>query len=233
LRAILFDFNGVLVADEPLHQELFARVLREEGLSFRQDEFFSRYIGLDDRRCFGAVLKEAGRPVEPSQVMRLVARKASYYQERIRREGFPFFDGAIELVREAAATLTLGVVTGALRAEVEGALRQAGIASLFKTIVAAEDVAEGKPSSEGYLRALDELNALPPLPPRLFHPHEVLAVEDSPWGLEAASGAGLVTLGVAHSYPGPALVGAHLVVQELASVRLDAVFDALAEATRA
>jgi HAD superfamily hydrolase (TIGR01509 family) len=234
LRAILFDFNGVLVADEPLHQELFARVLREEGLSFQQDEFFARYIGLDDRRCFGAVLHEAGRPVEPSQVMRLVARKASYYQERIRRDGFPFFDGAIELVREAAAhPLTLGVVTGALRAEVEGALRQAGIAPLFKTIVAAEDVVEGKPSSEGYRRALDELNGLPPLPTRLFHPHEVLAVEDSPWGLEAAAGAGLVTLGVAHSYPGPALVGAHLVVQELASVRLDAVFDALAEATRA
>jgi beta-phosphoglucomutase len=166
--------------------------------------------------------------------MRLIARKASYYQERIRSDGFSFFPGAIELVREAAsAGLTLGVVTGALRAEVEGALRHAGIAPLFKTIVAAEDVAEGKPHSEGYLRALDELNGLPPFPPRLFHPHEVLAIEDSPWGLEAASGAGLVTLAVAHSYERGALAPAHLVVGELIGLRLDALFESLAEATRA
>ena len=124
-------------------------------------------------------------------------------------------------------------MTGALRGEVEGALRQAGIAALFKTIVTAEDVAEGKPHSEGYLRALEELNGLPPFPPRLFHPHEVLAIEDSPWGLEAASGAGLVTLAVAHSYDLEALVPAHLVVGELAGLRLGALFETLAEATRA
>jgi HAD superfamily hydrolase (TIGR01509 family) len=234
LRAILFDFNGILVDDEPLHQELFARVLGEEGLSIRQDEYFAQHLGLDDRQCFTAALREAGRPADQAQVMRLVARKASYYQERIRCEGFPFFPGALELVREAAAaSLTLGVVTGALRAEVEGALRQAGVGSLFKTVVAAEDVERGKPSSEGYLRALDELNELPPFPPRLFHPHEVLAVEDSPWGLEAASGAGLVTLAVAHSYPQAALRPAHLVVPDLAPLRLGALFEALAEATRA
>ena len=234
LRAILFDFNGVLVDDESLHQALFTRVLREEGLSIRHDEFFANHLGLDDRRCFAAALQESGRPFEPPNLMRLIARKASYYQESIRTQGFQFFPGAIELVREAARSgLTLGVVTGALRAEVEGALRHAGIASLFKAIVAAEDVSEGKPSPEGYLRALDELNGLPPFPPRLFHPHEVLAVEDSLWGLEAATGAGLVILGVAHSYPAAALAGAHLVVPDLSGLRLEALFESLAEASRA
>jgi beta-phosphoglucomutase len=234
LRAILFDFNGVLVDDEPLHQAIFSRVLREEGLGLRVEEFFDQFLGLDDRRCFAAAFEEAGQQVEPARVMRLVARKASYYQERIRSEGFPFFPGALELVRLAAsAGLTLGVVSGALRAEVEGALRQGGIAHLFKTLVAAEDVTEGKPHPEGYLRALEELNGLPPFPPRLFHPHEVMAIEDSPWGIEAATGAGLVTLAVAHSHPPTNLGGAHLVVPDLATLRLDAVLDALAEATRA
>ena len=234
LRAILFDFNGVLVDDEAIHQAIFARVLLEEGIPFEQEGYFERHIGLDDRRCFAAALEESGRPVQQPHLMRLIARKASYYQERIRSEGFSFFPGAIELVREASAGgLTLGVVTGALRAEVEGALRQAGIGQLFKAIVAAEDVSEGKPSSEGYLRALDELNGQPPFPPRLFHPHEVLAIEDSPWGLEAASGAGLVTLAVAHSCDRETLTPAHLIVGELAGLRLDALFDSLAEASRA
>ena len=234
LRAILFDFNGVLVDDEPIHLELFQRVLAEEGIPLSAADYYRRYLGMDDRACFAAELEAAGEPATVPRLMRLIARKASYYQERIKSDGFAFFAGAVELVREAAAGgLTLGVVTGALRAEVEGALRQAGIAALFKTIVTAEDVAEGKPHSEGYLRALDELNGLPPFPPRLFHPHEVLAIEDSPWGLEAASGAGLVTLAVAHSYHRGALVPAHLVVGELAGLRLDALFETLAEATRA
>ena len=234
LRAILFDFNGVLVDDEPLHLELFARVLREEGLALERDDYYQQYLGLDDRRCFAAAFEVGGRRPDPAQIMRLVARKASYYQERIRREGFPFFGGALELVREAAAaSLTLGVVSGALRTEIEGALRQAGIGSLFKTVVSAEDVGEGKPDPEGYRKALEELNGLPPFPPRLFHPHEVLAVEDSPWGIEAAAGAGLVTLAVAHSYPEAALGAAHMVVPGLATVRLESVLEALAEATRA
>lgn len=233
LRAILFDFNGVLVDDEPLHLALLLKVLAEEGLRLDQEEAYERFLGLDDRACFAAALDAAGRDPHEPYLMRLLARKASYYQERIRCRGFPFFPGALRLVRQAAAaSQTLGVVSGALRREVEGALRQESIGHLFKSIVAAEDVGEGKPSPEGYRRALEELNGLPPLPERLFHPHEVLAIEDSLRGIEAASAAGLVTLGVAHSYP-QAELAADVVVASLADVTLEELQLQLAEASRA
>jgi beta-phosphoglucomutase-like phosphatase (HAD superfamily) len=105
------------------------------------------------------------------------------------------------VIAAADADLMLGVVSGALRAEVEGALRQLGLRELFKTVVTAENVAAGKPHPEGYSLGLQNLSSLPPLPSRLFHPHEVLAIEDSPAGLAAAAAAGLATLGVAHTYP--------------------------------
>src|SRR4029078_8030607 len=116
--------------------------------------------------------------------MRLVTRKASYYRERIRRGGYPFFPGALELVRALAAERRmLGVVSGALLEEVEGALRQAAVLDFFKVLVTAEDVTEGKPHPEGYLKALESLNSQPPLPERLLHPHEVMGIEESPAGL--------------------------------------------------
>jgi hypothetical protein len=62
LRAILFDFNGVLVDDEPIHLEVFQRVLAEEGISLSAEDYFARYLGLDDRTCFAAVLGAAGEP---------------------------------------------------------------------------------------------------------------------------------------------------------------------------
>jgi beta-phosphoglucomutase len=201
LRAVLFDFNGVLVDDEPIHLEMFQRVLADEGISLTAEDYYAHYLGLDDRGCFAAVLAAAGQAATVPRLMRLIARKSSYYQERIRERGYPFFPGAIELVEElAAAGRMLGVVSGALRDEVEGGLRQAGVRERFKVLVTAEDVGEGKPDPEGYLRALEALNSFPPLPERLIHPHEVLAVEDSPAGLAAAAEVGLVTLGVAHTY---------------------------------
>lgn len=201
LRAILFDFNGILVDDEPIHHQLVLRVLEEEDLELEGDDYRARFVGLSDRACFAAAIEANGLEPEPTHIVRLVARKASYYQEVMRRQGFPFFPGAVELVRQAsAAGCMLGVVSGALREEVEEALAQGGIRDLFKTLVTAEDVERGKPDPQGYRRAVSELNSRPPLPQRLVHPHEVLAIEDSPRGLRAAASVGLVTLGIAQTF---------------------------------
>lgn len=228
LRAILFDFNGVLVDDEPIHFELFQRVFREEGIELAAEDYYARLIGFDDRSCFQTILSEAGQRISPDRLSRLIARKSSYYHERIRAQGFPFFDGAAELVAEAvAAGLMLGVVSGALRDEVEGALDQLAMRHHFKCLVAAEDVAAGKPDPEGYRRGLECLNALPPLPSRLVHPHEVLAIEDTPAGLQAAAATGLATLGVAQTHPAGELGLADFVVasiRDLTGGRLRSLF---------
>lgn len=230
LRGVLFDFNGVLVDDEPLHFRLFRRVLAEEGVELDEATYYERYLGFDDRGALGAALRDAGRSVDPMGLARLIARKAAHYQGEIRRLGYPFFPGALALVRDAAAAgWTLGVVSGALRDEVEGALVQGGVDRLFKVLVTAEDVERGKPDPEGYRRALEALNAEPPLPERLIHPHEVLALEDSAAGLASAAGAGLRTLGVAQSYPREALAAAEAVVDRVADLdaaRIAALFEA-------
>ncbi len=219
LRAALLDFNGVLVDDEPLHLDLFRRVLGEEGIELDEERYRRDYLGLDDRGCFGAVLRGAARAADAGRVARLIARKSAYYQEEIRRGGYPFFPGAVEVVRALGeAGWLLGLVSGALRDEVEGALRQAGVATLFKAIVTAEDVAASKPDPEGYRTALALLNTEPPLPERIVHPHEAVAIEDSPAGLEAAAAAGLATVGVAQTYAAAELSGADRVVGSIAEI---------------
>jgi HAD superfamily hydrolase (TIGR01509 family) len=233
LRAILFDFNGVLVDDEPIHLELFQRVLAEEGIALSAEDYQARFVGLDDRTCFAAMLKEVGEPADVPRMMRLVTRKASYYRERIRRSGYPFFPGALELVRALAAEgRMLGVVSGALLEEVEGALRQSAVLDRFKVLVTAEDVSEGKPHPEGYLKALESLNSQPPLPERLLHPHEVLAVEDSPAGLAAAAEVGFPTLGVAHTFPPGRLSGADVVTPSLRDLTPEGLDRLFAEVSR-
>ena len=232
LRALLFDFNGILVNDEPLHFRLFRRVLGEEGLDLKQDDYYGRYLGFDDRDCLAAVFAAATAPCPPERLARLIARKAAYYREEIRRDGYPVFAGAAELVREAAAAgLTLAVVSGALREEVVGGLDQAGILGLFKQLVTADDVQRGKPDPEGYALALAGLNAEPPLPARLIHPHECVAIEDSPAGLAAAAACGLRTLGVAQTYAASKLAAADAVIEKLDGFRLQDLEVSLADST--
>jgi beta-phosphoglucomutase-like phosphatase (HAD superfamily) len=215
LRAVVFDFNGVLVDDEPVHLEVFQRVLGEEGIALARDEYLERHLGHDDRTVFAAVLAERGEPADPGRLARLIARKSAYYQEHVHRHGYPFFPGAAELVAGAAGRWVLALVRGALRDEVDGALAVAGLADRFRMIVTAEDVPAGKPDPAGYLAAIAGMNSRPPLPERLIHPHEVLAVEDSPAGLEAATAAGFATLALAHSGPPERLAAAGAVLPSI------------------
>ena len=124
LRVILFDFNGILVDDEPVHLEMFQRVLGEEGVTLTAEDYYGDYLGLDDRGCFAAVLQKAGEAATVPRLMRLIARKASYYQERMRGSGYPFFPGAAELVR---VTLRYGDI-GTIR-RMGALLDRAGVAA--------------------------------------------------------------------------------------------------------
>lgn len=233
LRAILFDFNGVLVDDEPVHLQLVGRVLQEEGLEFDTVDYRAEYVGLSDQECFAAYLERSHEASSPLRVQRLVARKARYYQEVMHRRGYPFFPGAIELVEEAyEAGVALGLVSGARREEVDEALAQAALSSRFKVVVTTEDVDRGKPHPEGYRLGLEQLNTLPPLPQRLIHPHEVLAIEDTPRGLRAALSAGLVTLGLAQTFSRAEMVDADFVVEGLGGSNFAALQRQYAEVSR-
>jgi len=225
VRAVLLDFNGVLVDDEPLHLRLIQRVLQEEGVPpFSEEQYWCHLVGLDDRAALRELLEGAGQNPDEPRLMRLIARKSSYYQEAIRRDGYPFFPGAADLVRGLASAPVaphLGVVSGALRDEVEGALAQEGLRETFKVLVTAEDVAASKPDPEGYRRGIEGLNSVPPHPDRLLHPHEVLAIEDTRAGIQAARAAGLATLAVAHTYSPEELGDADRVVASIADLTVE------------
>lgn len=231
LRAVVFDFNGVLVDDEPLHLAMFQRVLAEEGIELGRDEYLERHLGHDDRAVLAAVLADRGADAGAARLARLAVRKSAYYQEHVRRHGYPFYPGAADLVAAAARRWTLALVSGALRDEVEGALAAAGLADSFRVIVTADDVAVGKPDPAGYLAAIAGMNSRPPLPERLIHPHEVLAVEDSPAGLQAATAAGFATLALAHSYPPDRLTAAGAVLPTITGLTPADLESAYAQAT--
>jgi HAD superfamily hydrolase (TIGR01509 family) len=221
LKAIIFDFNGVIADDEPLHLELFQKVLAEEGLPLSEQDYYSKnYLGMDDRGCFGAVYKAHGRTATEVDLQRLIARKAEYYKQSIQSKMI-LFPGAADFVKQAAGRYPLAIASGALRHEILMILEHAGIKQYFEAIVSAEDVRQGKPSPEGFIKALEQLNTHYSRSSEPILPGQCLVIEDSPFGIAAARSAGMECLAITNSYPAEKLREAHQIVKTLEGLKLE------------
>jgi HAD superfamily hydrolase (TIGR01509 family) len=215
LRAVIFDFDGVIVDSEPLHFRLFQRLLDEEGVPLTRPDYDAIYLGMDDRECFTEALSRHGKTAALPKVPDMIERKSRLLMEEIAEKP-PVLPGAAELIRSLAARVPLGICSGALRREIEAMLDHAGIRSRFAGIVSAEDVSHGKPNPEGFIKALALLNRLAhPFPP--IAPGACLVIEDSLAGIEGAKAAGMKCLAVGNSYPATALkrAGADRIVTAL------------------
>jgi len=211
--AVLFDFNGVLVDDEDVHFEAFRRTLAVFDLTI-EHHIYRRYLGFDDRNTIVALLSHYGRTAaaDDERLARLVVEKQNVYAAlagRHPRLGF----GARALVRalrEAGARLAS--VSGARRAEIDDVLDTAALRATFDVVIAAEDVARGKPDPEGYRLARARLEAA------AGTPLDAIAIEDAPAGLRAARAAGLRCVGLATTCPAAELGGADEIVASLAAL---------------
>lgn len=216
LRAVIFDFNGILVDDEPIHLEMFQKVLLEEGLSLSTEEYYARYLGMDDRGCFIAAYRDHGRRLDQSTLNELVRRKAVYYQDAIKK-GLTVFPGVKKLVPALASSYPLAIASGALRHEIETILQSIRLLKYFQVIVSAEDTREGKPSPEIFVKALTLLNRQNAAP-KAIQPSECLVIEDSKEGILGAHRAGMKCLAVTNSHSEDKLAAADAVVKSLDEV---------------
>ncbi|NJM75253.1 MAG: HAD family phosphatase [Acaryochloridaceae cyanobacterium RU_4_10] len=201
LKAVLFDFNGVILDDEPIHEQLIQETILTENLRFADDDFQRFCLGRSDRACLQDLFNSRGRVLSENTLNKLLAYKSAAYLDRIQSiDPLPLFDGLESLIQAFQAhQLKLGIVSGARRAEIERVLEKANLRSAFETIVAAEDISTSKPSPQGYLQAIAQLNIQ--FTNLNLQPADCLAIEDSFPGLEAAHNAEIPVVGVAHTYP--------------------------------
>ncbi len=111
LRAIIFDFDGVLVDSELLIFKLTQEMVAKVGLSLTEEEYFRHYLGLDDREILRNLCRRHGRAISQARLDESIAWKARTYANDIR-DGLPLVTGAIEFVRRAKARCPLAVASG-------------------------------------------------------------------------------------------------------------------------
>jgi len=200
-EAVLFDFNGVLVDDESQHCEALQRVLADERITLTREQYYAKYLGLDDRTGFVLAFRHAQRTLTTEMLSHLVTKKSQLYLDLIRTS-LRLVRGAPEFVREAAGRFRLGIVSGALRREIDHVLGLTDLPGHFEIIIAADDVSRCKPDPASYLAAHAALNRR-----RAIAAGACVVIEDSVPGLEAARSAGMPCVMLTTSHPTSALEG--------------------------
>ena len=215
LKAIVFDFDGVIADSEPLHLRAFQRVLAGASVDLSTEDYYARYLGFDDVGAFGAIAADRGLAWDARRVADLVALKA-IEMEALERDLSVLFPGAADAIRRAAAALPIAIASGAIGPEIRRILDRERLTPLFTAIVAAEDTLRSKPAPDPYARAVELLRAATGA---AIAPGECLAIEDSRWGLESARSAGLKTVAVGQTYDVHAL-DADITIPSIAALDL-------------
>jgi beta-phosphoglucomutase len=197
LRAIVFDFDGVIANSEPLHFRAFRDVLARFSIELTERDYYTRYLGYDDVGVFTTVNADLGRAWSQRELADLVADKALRLAE-IEKDMSVIFPGAAEAIQRAAAAVPVAIASGALGPEIRRILKRADLTHHFVAIVSAENTPLSKPSPDPYELAVSLLRKHVGGDP--LKAAECVAIEDSRWGLESARVAGLRTVGVTSAY---------------------------------
>jgi beta-phosphoglucomutase len=185
LKAVLFDFDGVLADTENHHIAAWQRTLAALGWQIT-DEVAARSAEVDDEVFAAELFAKRGIP---SAAVDDWVRKKQQLTVQLMASAPRVYPGAVELVRALEGRVRLAVVANTWRENVKAVLDAAGIAGAFETVIAKDDAAVAKSDLGPYLRALKRLR---------LAARSAAALEDSPAGLTSARAAGLRTIAVGH-----------------------------------
>lgn len=215
MPALIFDFDGVIMNSEPLHERTIRAAVESVGLTMSHEDFIRVAVGTADMECMRRLAAEQGRALTEDQLAAMAAMKREMFRQERERGAIEPFPGTVRLMREAAADPRIdgvAVCTGSRRIEAEAQLRGIGVWDVLRGCITRESVTRIKPDPEPYLRAC----ACVGLPPR-----ECIAIEDTVPGVRSALAAGLRVAAVCHTLPASALREAHRVFESTEEMTVD------------
>lgn len=199
-RAVIFDMDGVITNTMPYHFDAWLAVFKSVGISVDCYDIYLRE-GQDGFTSVKEIYRQHGRRFNRKEALRLLAQKEELFKRIVR---IKFVKGARPFLRRLKRQgLKLGLVTGTSRQETERILRRE-LLGLFEATVTGDDVREGKPSPEPFLKALRRLR---------IAAGEALVIENSPFGITAAKRAGLSCIAMETSLPRRYLKGAGMIIK--------------------
>ncbi len=212
LKAVIFDFDGVITDSEVLHLRAFNRSLVPYGVEIPTKDYYTNYLGFSDFDCYKTLIDNGLLNIDEQQIGCIIKKKSKLFEELSKTEGRTI-EGVHEFLQMLEKNkIPMAICSGSLIVEIEVMLEESRLRHFFAEIVSAEQVKKGKPHPEGFILALQKLNKNCPPP---IAAGECIVIEDSHWGLQAGKAAGMHTIAVTNSYDAGQLTIAEKIVAHL------------------
>jgi beta-phosphoglucomutase len=183
-KAILWDLDGTIVDSGDLHWLAFQATMADESITLTHEEF-TGFFGWKNDRILRRLMGDA---VPPADITRIGDAKEARFRALAVDRGVRAMPGAVEwIARLRGDGWRQAVASSAPRENIAAMLQALDLADVFDAIVAAEDVAIGKPDPEVFLTAAARLGATAATS---------VVVEDAEAGIEGARRAGMKSVGV-------------------------------------
>lgn len=186
IKAVFWDNDGVLVDSEQWFYEASREVLAREGIVLTEKDFFK--ISLIQGGSTLSLLLGKGYSKEDISKFREIRNRR--YDEMLLHNDITVEHGR-EVLEKLSNKYRMVIVTGSCRHHFDTQHKKTGYTRFFEKIFSAGDYERQKPFPDSYLKALTELS---------LSPKEVVVIEDSPRGVEAAKAAGLRVIAVKRGF---------------------------------
>jgi len=218
LKAVIFDFDGVITDSEVLHLRAFNQSLVSYGVEITTKDYYTNYLGFSDFDCYKILVDKGLLKIDERQIGDIIKEKSKIFEELTKTEGRTI-EGVHEFLQMLEENnIPMAICSGSLLVEIEVVLEESRLRHFFTEIVSAEQVRKGKPHPEGFILALTKLNKNSQ---STIAAGECIVIEDSHWGLQAGKAAGMHTVAVTNSYDAEQLTIAEKVVGHLNDLTID------------
>ncbi|MYB49003.1 MAG: HAD family phosphatase [Dehalococcoidia bacterium] len=183
-KAIIFDFDGLIVDTEVPEYEAWLSIFRSYGVDLPLS-VWTPHIGGGSEAfdIYDHLAELTGKPVDRDELR--PRRRAAFDKLFEQAVPLPGVEDYITAARERG--MGIGIASSSPRRWVDPKLKQLGLVNTFDTVVCADDVGSAKPNPASYRKALADLGVTP---------DEAFALEDSPTGVQGAKNAGLLCVAV-------------------------------------
>ena len=185
---VIFDWDGVVVDSSHIHLKSWEMLAEELDLPLPNDHF-ERGFGKRNQTIIPDIF---GWSKNVELIEKWGLRKEEIYREIGSSDGIPLAKGSKEFLKRLhAEPFRCAIGTSTERKNVELAIKQHDLSDFFSASACSEDVQEGKPNPEVFLKAAAGLS---------ISPAQCVVFEDSPHGIEAAQNANMKSVALTTSH---------------------------------
>jgi len=212
VKAVIFDMDGVITNTMPYHFNAWKEALAKRGIWVSCYDVYKRE-GQPGKETVKEIFSEHSRFLDRDEQKDILREKEGIFNAKVRTK---FVKGSRPFLKNLKNRgFRIAIVTGTSRKEVRKILPKE-IYNLFDTVVTSDEVKNGKPNPEPFLRGIKNLGV---------SKKEAIVIENAPFGVLAAKKAGLCCIAVETSLPKRFLKGADLVFKSIADLQKNVSFN--------